>query len=225
MWLCRGCRISPPAHFSLFSPIAICVQLEYSNWEQQRYNWTPQEERVPVAHPVLESLKVHHADSFGWALACCVWHRDLAEDVLQESYLRVLDGRAEFSAKSSLRTWFFAVIKRVAADVQRTQKRHQILNFRIVTNDGETTGTDASELRNSPGYAVQRSEASQQLQQALMRLSQRQREVLHLAFYAELTLEEVAETLDVSVGSVRTHYHRGKERVAQILTVNEADEY
>lgn len=178
-----------------------------------------------MAHPVLESLKVHHADNFGWALACCAWHRDLAEDVLQESYLRVLDGRAEFSAKSSPRTWFFAVIKRVAADVQRTQKRHQILNFRMVTSEGEVTGGSAGEQRNSPGYAVLRSEASQQLQEALMQISQRQREVLHLTFYAELTLEEVAETLGVSVGSVRTHYHRGKERVVQLLTVNEANEH
>jgi len=193
--------------------------------EQERYNWTPQKERVPVAHPVLESLKVHHADNFGWALACCAWHQDLAEDVLQESYLRVLDGRAEFSAKSTPKTWFFAVIKRVAADVQRTQKRHQILNFRIVASEGELTGGAAGEQSNSPGNAVHRTEASQQLQEALMRISQRQREVLHLTFYAELTLVQVAETLDISVGSVRTHYHRGKERVAQLLTVNETNEH
>lgn len=225
MWLCRGYQTFPLAHCSLFSAIDICLKLEYSNWEQQRYNWTPQEERVPVAHPVLESLKVHHADNFGWALACCAWHRDLAEDVLQESYLRVLDGRAEFSAKSSLQTWFFAVIKRVAADVQRTQKRHQILNFRMVKNEGEVTGAAAGEQRNSPGDAIHRSETSRQLQQALMQISQRQREVLHLAFYAELTLEEVAETLGVSVGSVRTHYHRGKEQIVKLLTVNETNEH
>ena len=63
-----------------------------------------------MVQPVLEQLQIHHADNFGWALACCAWQPDVAEDVLQEAYLRVLDGRARYLEKSALRTWFFAVI-------------------------------------------------------------------------------------------------------------------
>ncbi|MGB1139832.1 MAG: hypothetical protein ACPG1A_02965, partial [Halioglobus sp.] len=56
---------------------------------------------------LLDTLQRHHADNFGWALACCAWQRVQAEDVLQESYLRVLDGQARFSGRASRRTCSF----------------------------------------------------------------------------------------------------------------------
>lgn len=170
--------------------------------------------------PELEQLQDQHADNFGWALACCAWHRESAEDVLQEAYLRVLDGRAEFGGRSSSRTWFFAVIKRVAADIQRTQKRRNVLNMRVVA-ESEVVAQDETARTNPQADAIQRDEATRQLQQALQQVSQRQREVLHLVFYSGLTLEEAAETLQLTTGSARTHYHRGKERLARLLTQNE----
>ena len=79
---------------------------------------------------LLDTLKALHADSFGWALACCDWHRQQAEDVLQESYLRVLDGRARFSGRSTEKTWFYGVIRRVAAEIRRGQARRGFFGSR-----------------------------------------------------------------------------------------------
>lgn len=187
------------------------------------YNWAPTKKRESVVHPLLEELKDQHTDNFGWALACCSWHREIAEDVLQEAYLRVLDGRAEFGGKSSRRTWFFAVIRRVAAELQRTQKRRSLLSLRLV-HGSEVAMQDESMGTNPLPDTLQRDEASLQLQRGLMQLSQRQREVLHLVFYSGLTLEETALTLQITLGSARTHYHRGKERLAQLLTKNDSYE-
>lgn len=177
-----------------------------------------------MVQPVLEQLQVHHADNYGWALACCAWQRDSAEDVLQEAYLRVVDGRARFAGKSSLKTWFFAVIKRVAAETRRTQQRHAVLNLRALL-PGQSDAVPA--LNTSPDLlpdSVEEAQASTQLRNALLKLSVRQREVLHLVFYSELTLEEAGTTLQISVGSARTHYHRGKERLAEILELEAGDD-
>jgi len=98
---------------------------------------------------VVEELQAHHAANFGWALTCCAWQRDMADDVLQEAYLRVLDGHARYSGDSTSKTWFFSVIKRVAADMQRTLRRRSILNLQIISSDAVLAGdktSDTSEI-------------------------------------------------------------------------------
>lgn len=64
-------------------------------------------------------LERNHADAFGWALACCRWDRSQAEDTLQASYLKILDGRARWDGRSSFRTWFFGVVRRTGAELRK----------------------------------------------------------------------------------------------------------
>lgn len=150
-----------------------------------------------------EALEALHPAAHAWSLACCRWDRSEAEDVLQTSYLKLLDGRAEFLGGSSLRTFLFAVIRNTAADRRR---RRWVMTLGLAAL-GEALGPAESPGGDS-GAAVRR---------ALWRLSQRQREVLELVFFHGDTVEEAAKLMGVSVGSARTHYHRGKSRLAKEL--------
>ena len=161
----------------------------------------------------MDTLKASHAESFGWALACCSWRRNEAEDVLQEAYLKVLDGRARFEGRSSAKTWFFSVIKRTASEVARKQKRRDAIRLSVVHDDAPAP--------MPPDAAAERSDETRQLLNALAQLPQRQREVLHLVFYSDETLKAAAAALSISVGSARTHYHRGKQRLAELLKLEE----
>jgi len=157
-------------------------------------------------------IEEHHAASLGWALSCCGWDRGEAEDVLQSSYLKVLDGRARFGGRSSFRTWLFGVIRRTAAE----HRRRAALRWLWLP----LTGADGAALHDpAPDAArvLERSEESTRLVDALRVLPRRQREVLHLVFYEELTIRETAAVLGVTVGSARQHYERGKRRLRELL--------
>ena len=70
-----------------------------------------------------------HAASFGWALWCCGHRREEAEEVLQTTYLKILERTATFDGRSSLRTWLFGVIRRTAAEQHRRQwLRHRLFD-------------------------------------------------------------------------------------------------
>jgi RNA polymerase sigma-70 factor (ECF subfamily) len=152
-------------------------------------------------------LEEHHQSAYGWALSCCARHRADAEDVLQAAYVKVLGGKARFNGASSFRTWLFALIRNTAADHRRSLWRRLL---REGETEPPTAGTAADEQ-------VLQAERAAGIQAALSRLSARQREVLHLAFYEGMTLEEAARVMGVSIGSARTHYERGKAKLREYL--------
>ena len=157
-------------------------------------------------------LERHHADGFGWALSCCGWDRTEAEDVLQTSYLKVLEGKARFDGRSSFRTWLFAVIHRTALEhARRTRMQRTGLLRGIAKRALEPPAA------MNPEVFITQTDANERLLEALAALARRQREVLHLVFYQGQTIAQAAAVLEISLGTARTHYERGKARLREAL--------
>ncbi len=150
-------------------------------------------------------LEALHPASWGWALSCCGGRRDEAEDVLQATYLKVLDGRARFRGRSSVKTWLFGVVRRTAAEHRR---RRAFRSLKLALFATETPREDR----------VEPEDRDRRLDGLLERLATRQREVLHLVFYQELTIEQAARVLGIGLGTARTHYQRGKRALRRLLT-------
>jgi len=146
-----------------------------------------------------------HAASFSWALACCGRKREEALDVLQMSYLKLLDGRARFEGHSSFKTFLFGVIRRTASEGRRRRVLENLLLAKW------------RRLRVEPRPATGSEDDRVALRWSLSKLARRQREVLELVFYQGLTVEEAADALAISVGSARVHYGRGKRQLARRL--------
>jgi RNA polymerase sigma factor (sigma-70 family) len=158
-----------------------------------------------------EELERLHAESFAWALGCCRRDRPEAEDVLQEAYLKILEGRARFLGRSSLKTFFFSVIRGTASE-----HRRRALWRRFLPLTGEDDGLRREPLPDEPP-AADAVERRIFVGRGLQALARRQREVLTLVFGHGLTVEESAATLGISIGSARVHYQRGKARMAVLL--------
>jgi RNA polymerase sigma-70 factor (ECF subfamily) len=155
------------------------------------------------------ALERHHAESMGWAMACCGFDRSEATDVLQDAYLKVLDGRAVFRGESAFRTWFFGVVRRTANEHRRNLFRRLSALWRV-EHDNAVADSD-------PGAAIDGRALADRLRVALKQLPARQRQVLHLVFDEDLTVEAAAGVMGISVGSARTHYARGKVRLRELL--------
>jgi RNA polymerase sigma-70 factor (ECF subfamily) len=152
-----------------------------------------------------------HASSFGWALACCRFNRADAEEALQAAYLKAFEGKARFNGHASVKTWFFGVVKRTAAEQRRGRLARDLGLARWLTRGSHPAPSPSPETLSRDAQALE------SLRRSILRLSSRQRELLQLVFYHELTVEEAADVLHMRVGTARTHYERGKARLRSLL--------
>ena len=168
--------------------------------------------RVKVGPTELATLmQALHPQCFGWAMTCCDNRREDAEDVLGDVYVGVLDNSLRFDGLSTPKTWLFGVIRRKARARLRQERLREFLGIRHVARIDSPI---AAPLPDEDAVTADRRDSTRR---ALARLPRRQREVMFLVFYHDLTIEESAKAMDVSLGSARTHYDRGKKRLAQLL--------
>jgi RNA polymerase sigma-70 factor (ECF subfamily) len=153
-----------------------------------------------------------HKSAFGWAMVCCGRNRDLAAEVLHQAYCRILAGDASFAGNSKFSTWVFGVIRHVAhEEIRRRQRQRRLFQ------PNTPIAAQACAVVDSEHATIEQCELAEQLCSALEELSDRQREVLHLTFYENMTIEQAANILDITVGSARQHYQRGKAALRRIL--------
>ncbi|WP_236518273.1 RNA polymerase sigma factor [Sandaracinus amylolyticus] len=155
-------------------------------------------------------LETLHPSSFAWAMTCCDRVRAEAEDVLQSAYAKVIAGEARFDGRARFRTWLFGVIRITAREHRRRSVLRALGLSRLRAEPVHTSTPSGEELTEA-------SLRARALVEALAALSERQREVLHLVFYEDLTVREAADVMGVSSGTASLHYDRGKQRLAELL--------
>lgn len=164
---------------------------------------------------LMAELEKHQSSSYGWALSCCGRSAAEAEDVLQITYVKILEGKACYRGEASFKTWLFAVIRKTAA----SERRQNVL--RRLKLPGLRGSYDRAPANQEPDVVWEISERQQLFRHALQSLPGRQQEALHLIFYQDLSLREAALVMGVSLGAARTHYDRGKKRLRKLLAESE----
>ena len=157
----------------------------------------------------------HHQRLFHWSLRCNKFNQQDAEDVMTELYTLFLEGKVEVVAADEWVVWSFGTIRRLA--MSRTKKRvwRQGLLKKWFMNQSD------SQAIPEPNQHYEEDQAKAiriaLVHQALEQLSARQKEIMILAMYEDLSLQEIAKVLNLGIGSVRTHYHRAKQKLSTYL--------
>ncbi len=165
------------------------------------------EAQIPDSEHLLEGLRALHDDGYQWALRLCGNDEDMAADVLQAVYLKILEGKAVFRGESALKTWFFSVIRFTINEFRRPMRL-------MVPVIEETVESD------EPGQIdiIESGEKHQPWLSLFKRLSEKQQQIIDLVFYHRTTIEEAAGIMDISVGTARTHYERAKANLKTLIT-------
>ena len=145
---------------------------------------------------------------------------DLAEDVFQNTFLQLYTKLGQYEAGRPFRPWLYAIAKNQAIDALRRQNRH--VAVRLFQESDETGNAETplllSLLENrSPGplEQLQTEERRQFIRSSVDKLPEFLRHVVVLAYYQGLKYKEIAEILDIPVGTVKSRLHTALRKLQE----------
>lgn len=142
---------------------------------------------------------------------------DETADILQESFLKVFRAAAHFEGKSSLKTWLYQIALHEASNHRRWWKRHKRQETSLDASDA--TGMDWAQRlpdgHESPLSLALRQEQRTQLQAALRQVPEPFHSVLVLREVEGFSYDEIAEVLQVRLGTIKSRLLRGREMLRQ----------
>jgi RNA polymerase sigma-70 factor, ECF subfamily len=148
----------------------------------------------PALHRLLDTRAANRAD---------------ADDLLQETWLRIHRVRHTYRPGKPVLPWIFAIARRVRVDHYRKSVR---------TSSREQRWEEVAESVPTPGTEAHRAD---ELRELLAVLSESQREVLEMMKVAGMSLEEVARATSCSVGSVKQKVHRAYAKLRKTMNLIE----
>lgn len=149
---------------------------------------------------------------------------DMAEDLVQETFMRVWRARYNYQAGAKFSTWLFTIAGNVARNSNRSQRRrHEVSEIDAPSPPDGSVGPgvlaatvlDASGLM--PNRLVEESERGSIVRQAISALPERQRMALMLSRFENMSYLEIAETMDMSTKAVKSLLSRARVNVGEIL--------
>lgn len=175
-----------------------------------------------LAHATLEFL-----DSlYGTALRL-TRNADRAQDLVQDTYLKAIRSQGQFVAGTNLKAWLYTILHNTWRNRQRDGARARVeIDSEAVERTAESAhlragrygGHGESDFGETPEALLMRDSLNADLQGALDGLGDTFREVVWLRDVDELTYQEIADVLDIPIGTVMSRLSRGRKQLYEALT-------
>ncbi len=159
----------------------------------------------------LDLLSKTYGETIYWhARRMVVVHED-AQDVLQETFIRIVRGIDSFKWESKLSSWIYRIA------VNECLRMIESKNRRLQTQSLE----DITKMITSSDYVDLGNEAALRLQAAIQKLPNKQQTVFTLRYYDNLSYDEIAEITSSNAAAAKMNYHHAKEKI--LLTLKSSD--
>lgn len=146
-----------------------------------------------------------------WHIRRIIVDHDLAQDVLQETFIKAYQNFHQFKRDSQLYTWLYRIATNESLQqlnkLKRMQKSDEGSEYHLQNLVAENVSADAEEIQVL-------------LQKAIQSLPEKQKLVFTLRYYDDLPYEEISKILEMSVGTSKTNYHYAKQKVEDYIKLN-----
>src|SRR5271170_4039259 len=137
-------------------------------------------------------------------------NREMAEDLFQEVWMRVLTRGGQFNGKARFETWLFTIARNLVIDQRRKRTMSSLDElFEVGSDDDRPMSFEVADGEPTPFDRFANLEDRQRIAAALMELDTLHREVLVLRFHEELSLEEIAKVTKAPLSTVKSRLYRG----------------
>ena len=157
-------------------------------------------------------MEHHERRMYAVALRMCA-NREDAQDCLQEAMLRVYRAIGGFKGESSFSTWVYRITMNTCLDELRRKKNKQSASLDDLLEDGWAPADE----RTSPEKHAVRVEAARALHQTIRELPEDMRAAVVLRDIQGYSYEEIAQILDINVGTIKSRISRGREKLREKL--------
>ena len=161
-----------------------------------------------------ELVRLYEKKVYALTLRMCKNPDDAAE-AAQAAFLAAWQGLKFFRGEASFSTWLYRLASNACVDLLRKEQRHRAVSGPSL-ND-EDTYMDIADDAATPQELAERSELREQIEEGLQSLSPEHREVLILRELHQLSYDEIAQTLDLDTGTVKSRISRGRKALRNFL--------
>lgn len=147
-----------------------------------------------------------------------VGNKDDAYDITQEALIKVYKSIKKFKGNSSFSTWLYRIVTNTCIDAIRKQKKVKTYSIDkpIETSEGSFT-RELCDEKNKPEDIYERKETKEKVQEAIKKLPEQYRIVIILRDIQSFTYEEISESIDCPLGTVKSRINRGRILLKDIL--------
>jgi RNA polymerase sigma-70 factor (ECF subfamily) len=162
-----------------------------------------------------EKLVERHQSLVAGTVARMLGSNSDVEDIAQQVFIRVWKSAGRYVAKAKFTTWLLKITRNLVFNEMRRAKRHPHVPVQIEPNAEEIPLKD--EQTQAPDATLLESELQEAIEKAIELLPDTQRMALVLRRYEELSYEEIAEVLDLSVPAVKSLLFRARTELRERL--------
>lgn len=161
-------------------------------------------------HVAFRELVDKYKERIYWHARKIVIDHDDADDVTQETFIKVYRALKDFREASQLYTWIYRIATNESLNLLKKNKRRSASSLEDVYEELENT-IDSDNL-------ISGEEIQLKLQKALLKLPEKQRLVFNMKYFDDLKYDEIAEITGTSVGGLKASYHLAVKKIETYLT-------